>query len=38
MQIVELEVETHESVKQDSQVALNAIMCRLDEERDEKIE
>lgn len=36
--MVELRVEIHESVKQDSQAALNAIMRRLDEERVEKID
>lgn len=36
MQVVELEVETHESVKLDSQTTLNSLLRRLDQERDEK--
>ncbi|XP_059066362.1 uncharacterized protein LOC131857677 [Cryptomeria japonica] len=38
MQTVELGVETHESVKLDSQTAVNSLMQRFDQERDEKNE
>lgn len=38
MQIIELGVETYESVKKDSQIAFNSFMCRFDQERDEKNE
>lgn len=38
MQTVELGIETHESVKQDSQTAFNSLMHRFDQERDEKNE
>lgn len=38
MQTIELGVETHESVKQNSQTAFNSLMHRFDQERDEKNE